>query len=150
MKAFRYAMPLLLAGAWMLSQPAHAEERMPPLGHGAHAPGMPPMPLHALKLGDEQEDRIFAIMHAQEPAMRKLQRQAEKQREAMHAVVSAVPFDERKAAALAQEAGALHAESILQHARTHAQILAVLTPEQRRQLAEMRGPGPGHRRRGRE
>jgi protein CpxP len=169
MKAVRYAAPLLLACAWMLSQPVRAEARPEgrpegrmrpagPMGPGlpfaVHESGMPHLPMHLLKLSDEQEDRIYAILHAQEPAMRKLQRAAAKQREAMHALGDTVPFDERKAAALAQEAGTLHAETILQRTRTHAQVLAVLTPEQRAQLANRgtapRGVGPEGRPRGKE
>jgi Spy/CpxP family protein refolding chaperone len=45
-------------------------------------------------------------------------------------------FDESRASAQAQALGEAIAAEALLHARTHAEVLAVLTPEQREQAAK--------------
>jgi Spy/CpxP family protein refolding chaperone len=119
-------------------------------GHGPGAPG-PDMPfgrMHGLKLTEAQQDKLFAIMHAQAPQRREHEKAIRKAHEALHELGHADKFDDAKAAALARDLGqAVAAEALLQ-ARTEAQALAVLTPEQREQLRQRRQHGPWQHGRG--
>jgi Spy/CpxP family protein refolding chaperone len=113
-------------------------------GHGPGAPG-PDMPfgrMHGLKLSEAQQDKLFAIMHAQAPQRREHEKAIRKAHEALRELGHADKFDDAKAAALARDLGqAVAAEALLQ-ARTEAQALAVLTPEQREQLRQRHQHGP--------
>jgi periplasmic protein CpxP/Spy len=154
------AVPALAAGA--PDAPAVAGQPVPDGGHergpgghgfggfgfGGHGPGVPgpdmpfgPMPLHGLKLSEAQDDKLFAIMHAQAPQRRENDKAIRKAHEALRELGRADKFDDAKAAALARDLGqAVAAEALLQ-ARTEAQVLAVLTPEQREQLRQRRMRG---------
>ena len=113
-------------------------------GHGPGAPG-PDMPfgrMHGLKLSEAQQDKLFAIMHAQAPQRREHEKAIRKAHEALRELGHADKFDDAKAAAVSRDLGqAVAAEALLQ-ARTAAQALAVLTPEQREQLRQHRQHGP--------
>lgn len=142
---------LLLAAAMALPLAASAEEGVPPEsdlppfgsprggmagGHPGHF-GPPGMPfLHGLELSDSQEDKIFQLMHSQEPYLREQQRAHEKAMRALHEMRNADKFDDAAAAKLAQTAAQAEANLMLAHIRTHQKVLAVLTPEQRKQLDE--------------
>jgi len=145
---------LLMAAAMALPLAASAEEGVPPEGDrppmdgprggmpGGHpgrpghfgAPGMPF--LHGIELSDSQEDKIFLLMHGQEPYLREQQRAHEKAMRALHEMRNADKFDDAAAAKLAQAAAQAQANLMLAHIRTHQKVLALLTPEQRRQLDE--------------
>lgn len=142
---------LLMAAAMALPLAASAEEGMPPEGdrppmggprggmpggHPGHfgAPGAPF--LHGLDLSDSQEDTIFQLMHGQEPYLREQQRAHEKAMRALHAMRNADKFDDAAAAKLAQAAAQAQANLMLAQLRTHQKVLALLTPEQRKQLDE--------------
>jgi Spy/CpxP family protein refolding chaperone len=116
-------------------------------GHGPGAPG-PDMPfgrMHGLKLSDAQQDKLFAIMHAQAPQRREHEKAIRKAHEGLRELAHADRFDDAKASALSRELGQAVAAEALLHARTAAQALAVLTPEQREQLRQHRQHGPSQR-----
>ena len=120
-----------------------------PHGPGAPGPDMPfeHMALHRLHLSEAQQDKVFAIMHAAAPEHHEHEKAIRKAHEAMRDLARADRFDDAKAAAVARDLGqAVGAEARL-HARTEAQVLAVLTPEQREQLRQhpMRGNEGGAR-----
>ena len=119
-----------------------ADHERGPGGHGPGAPGpdMPfgRMPLHGLKLSDAQQDKLFAIMHAQAPERREHEKAIRKAHEALRELSRADKFDDAKAGALARDLGQAAAAAALLRARTEAQALAVLTPEQRDQLRQRR------------
>jgi len=142
---------LFLAAAMALPLAASAEEAVQPVGgrppmggpHGAMpgghpghfgAPGMPF--LHGLDLSDSQEDKIFQLMHSQAPYLHEQQRAHEKAMRALHDMRNADKFDDAAAAKLAQAAAQAQANLMLAHIRTHQKVLALLTPEQRKQLDE--------------
>jgi Spy/CpxP family protein refolding chaperone len=111
-------------------------------GPGAPGPNMHFGRMHGLKLSEAQQDKLFAIMHAQAPQRREHEKAIRKAHEALRELGHADKFDEAKAAALSRDLGqAVAAEALLQ-ARTEAQALAVLTPEQREQLRQRRQHGP--------
>lgn len=61
----------------------------------------------------------------------------------MRALDRAERFDDARAAALSRDLGQAIAAAELLRVRTHAQALAVLTPEQRAELRQRRQRGPG-------
>lgn len=112
----------------------------PGFGHGfgpgpGFGPGRPPF-FHGLELSEAQEDKVFAILHAETPYLREQGKAAAKAREALHALASADKYDDAKAAALAREAATAEANIALQRVRTQQKLLAVLTPEQRKKKAD--------------
>jgi Spy/CpxP family protein refolding chaperone len=115
----------------------------PPGGFGPGGRG--PGGFHGLNLSEAQQDKLFAIHHAQEPQRREQEKAVRKAREALRALVDGGQFDEGKASTLAQAEGKAIATLSLMRARTQAQVQAVLTAEQRTQLSQD-GEGRGPRR----
>jgi Spy/CpxP family protein refolding chaperone len=113
----------------------------PPPGFGP-GPGFGPQgraPLfRGVELTEAQEDKVFAILHAEQPYLRDQAKAATKAREALRALAGADKYDDAKAAALAQAAATAAANIELQHVRTRQKLLAVLTSEQRKAQAEQR------------
>lgn len=113
----------------------------PPPGAGfSFDPGFGPQaPLfRGVELTEAQEDRIFAILHAEKPYLREQAKAAGKAHEALRALAEADKYDDAKAAALAQAAATASANIELQHVRTRQKLLAVLTTEQRKQQNQER------------
>jgi Spy/CpxP family protein refolding chaperone len=121
-----------------------------PHGFGDHGPGAPGpdmpfghLPLHRLKLTEAQQDKLFAFVHGQAPQRREHDKAIRKAHEALRELGRADKFDDAAAGTLARDLGQAVAAQALLQARTEAQMLAVLTPEQRDQLRQ-------HRLRGRD
>ncbi len=138
------------ASAQMMGPPPGAGQ--PGMGPPGGLPGMPHGPEQGrqhgmapgLELSEAQQDKAFALKHGQEPLQRELAKAVHKAREAMHAMLKTGEFDEKKAAALAQTLGHAVAALELHQARSHAQLMAILTPEQRKLMAAEHGPRPHH------
>lgn len=124
--------------------PAHFA---PPPG-GPIADGVPPF-LRGVELTEAQRDKIFALTHAQAPALREQFKALDKAQRELHALVFQGPYDEAKARALADAASRAQAEILFARARTDAQILQWLTPAQRKQLDEALASRPGDHERNR-
>jgi protein CpxP len=105
-----------------------------PMHHRGHGRG--PMLPPGVHLDEAQQDKVFAIVHAQEPRMREQEKAARHAHEALRAMATSGQFDDARASALAQAGAQAMAAMALQRARTDAQINALLTPEQRRQADE--------------
>ena len=118
--------------------PAHFA---PPPG-GPMADGVPPF-LRGIELTEAQRDKIFALTHAQAPAVREQFKTLDKAQRELHALAFGA-YDETKARALADAVGRAQAELTFARARTDAQILQLLTPAQRKQLDEHPVGHPGH------
>jgi protein CpxP len=127
-----------------MGQPGAGQLEMGPPG-GGHA-GMRPGVGHPgrIELSEAQQDKAFALKHGQEPLRRELLKAVQKAREAMHTLAKSGEFDEKKAGALAQTLGQAVAALEMHQARSHAQFVALLTPEQRKQLPAERPPRPHH------
>ncbi len=109
-------------------------------GHGpGFGPGRPPF-FRGIELSEAQEDKVFAILHAEAPYLREQSKAAAKAHEALREMGKSDKYDDAKAAALAQAEATAEANIALQHVRTQQKLLAVLTPEQRKQQAEAK-PG---------
>lgn len=107
----------------------------PPRGGPGFGFGRPSF-FRGVELTDAQQDKIFAILHAEAPYLREQSKAEAKARTALHALAKADQYDDAKAASLAQAAATADANIALQHVRTRQKLLAVLTPEQRKQQAE--------------
>jgi Spy/CpxP family protein refolding chaperone len=134
--------------------PAAGEHGPGPHRFGDHGPGAPGpdmpfghLPLHRLNLTEAQQDKLFAIMHAQAPQHRDYDKAIGKAHEALRDLGRADKFDDARAGAASRDLGQAVAAQALLQARTEAQIQAVLTPEQREQLRQhrMRGHDGGQR-----
>ena len=144
-----YIFALAFAGA-MASIPAlGADGGAMQAPHGPHGPhgepdrgpglerGMPP----GVVLDDAQEQKAFAIRHAAEPLMFEQMTALRKAHDTLRQLGESVQFDEAKAAAAASAIGNASAAMALSRARVASQMTALLTPEQRAQLAQ-RHPVP--------
>jgi len=151
MKFLNLSAQALLAGAILAKPMAGNAQPMPPqpergmqhAGTGEQGRGHGGMPfLRGVTLTEAQKDKVFAIMHAQEPQRRDQMKAIQKAHDALEALASSGQFDETKAATLAQTAGQAMAAAALLRARTEAQVLALLTPEQRQQATSARPRNP--------
>jgi Spy/CpxP family protein refolding chaperone len=109
-----------------------------PFGHGGPGgpgQGRPPF-LHGMELTEQQDDKIFALLHAQEPELREQFKIAGKSHEALRALGMSGKYDDAKAVALTQAAAQAMARIALDQIRTEQQILAILTPEQRQKVEQ--------------
>jgi Spy/CpxP family protein refolding chaperone len=110
--------------------------------------------LRGLDLSDEQRDRIFAIRHASEPAMREQLKILRSARGELSRLALSADYDEAKVKALVDRNAQAMSTLAQQRARDMNQIFRVLTPEQqakvleRRTRMEQRGSGRGEGRRG--
>lgn len=103
-------------------------------------PGLPF--LRGIALSEAQQDRLFAIMHAQAPQLREQDKAERKAIDALHAMREAGQYDETRAAAQAKALGQAIAARELLRVRTAAQVMALLTPQQKEALA--RDPAHEH------
>ncbi|KAF7598892.1 MAG: hypothetical protein CGU28_09490 [Candidatus Dactylopiibacterium carminicum] len=138
-----------LAQAWGLPALAQSEQRppAPPSAAAPHAgpeegrPGGFPHPgLERLGLSEEQQDKIFAILHAQAPAERSQGKAAQKAREALFTLGRSDATDAQRLRVAADALGKALAEQALLRTNTQLQIRAVLSPEQRTRLEEEAPP----------
>ena len=114
-------------------------------GPGPGAQGLPPF-LHGIDLSEAQQDKVFAATYAQAPLLREQEKIAFKAHAQLRELAGSSAYDDAKAGALANTAAQAMAKISLLHARLEQQLLAVLTPEQRKQAQQRRDSRPGPRR----
>jgi len=129
-----------------------------PMAHHPGPPGpmvdeaRPPPFLFDVALTEEQQDKVFAIVHAASPALREQMKAERKAREALHDLVKSAQFSDGTAASLAQAEGKADSQLALLRTRMEHDVYAVLTPDQvakinarPRERPELRGEGPPRR-----
>ena len=111
-----------------------------PRGPGPHmgGPGLPF--LRGIDLSEAQEDRLFAIMHAQAPQLREQEKAERKALEALDTMRESGRVDDAKAAAQARALGQAIAAQELLRVRTAAQVMALLTQQQKEAMERRRAP----------
>jgi periplasmic protein CpxP/Spy len=116
----------------------------PGFGGDREANRAPPF-MMGLKLSDDQQDKIFNIMHAAAPQMREQSKFVRKAREALHDMTRSAQFSNDGAMTLAQAAG--KAESQLAYLRTRMEhdLYVVLTPEQQAEVTKRHQEMEAHR-----
>lgn len=128
----------LLIGAGAIIPVANAF----PMGKGGFGGGMAhpgEFMMDMLDLSETQETEIQAIRSQNREQNRANRESIRNLKEQFKALVDADSFDEASAAALGEQIGQLAATVSVDKARQRHQILAVLNPEQRSELQEMRG-----------
>lgn len=151
MKACTLLVPVLLVASVATASLARAQAFGPPPmpSHGERGPDFgtgpgpgpgpgPAMPPAALQLSEVQQDKLFALRHAAEPARRERAKAVQRARGALHQLVDSNRFDDTRAVVLAQTLGQALAAEELDQAREQAQFLALLTPAQRDQMQRRR------------
>lgn len=117
--------------------PGPGERRGPGGYPPRHGHGLPF--LRGIELNEAQQDRLFAILHAEAPQLREQDKREHKAHEALRAMFEAGDFDEARAALHTKALGQAIAARELLRVRTAGQAMALLTPEQRAQLKQEAG-----------
>lgn len=89
-----------------------------------------------LDLTEAQQDKLFDIRHALAPAKREYHKEARKLREQQRELVQSADYSTSKMKQLVEQETKLTAEHRLRMADAKHKMFAVLTEEQRKQLAE--------------
>jgi periplasmic protein CpxP/Spy len=110
-------------------------------GHGAGEFGTMRL-FRRLELTEAQRDQVFKIFHEQAPALREKMRAVRQAREALREAASAPTFDSARVRELADAQGRAIADAAVMRAETMSRVVALLTPEQRAKLDEVREKGP--------
>jgi Spy/CpxP family protein refolding chaperone len=124
-------------------QAAQAGERGPGMGRGMMGAGMPGMrggpggpfgmaglPLRELELTDAQHQQVRAVMESHRDEQKAIGDRMLTARKALQEAIAADAFDEAAIRARAAEVGAIEADAAVLQARIHAEVFALLTPEQ--------------------
>ena len=141
MKPITLIAPVLLAASLTIVSLATAQPTPPqPSVLGEHGAGCDdhrrPGPERILQLTEAQQDKVFTLQHAAEPARRARDKAIRRAQDSLRELAESGRFDDAKAAALAQTLGQAFAAEELDRARGHAQFLSLLTPEQRAAMQE--------------
>jgi Spy/CpxP family protein refolding chaperone len=123
-------------------------------GDGAGPPGMerwhgggrghsllPPY----VRLSEQQQDKLFDLRHAQEPAMRAQFKELRKARTELRTLALADNYDEAKAKQIVARAAQARSEIDMMHARLQHAAFAMLTPEQRKRMDDCKPAADGMR-----
>ncbi|MFO1435921.1 MAG: Spy/CpxP family protein refolding chaperone [Gammaproteobacteria bacterium] len=102
---------------------------------GVPPAGAPPF-LHDIELTDVQQDRIFDILHAQAPIVREQWKALHKAHEQIRELTASDKFDLKQVQSAADIVARALAGHMVLHAESESKIRALLTPEQRKQIAE--------------
>lgn len=132
MKVSTLFYPVLLAASLATASLATAQSSPPPPPQGEHGHRMH----EHMTLSEAQQDKLFALRHAAEPAEREHEKAERHAHEALRELAESGNFTEAKAASLAQALGQAVAARSLDRAREQAQFLSVLTPEQRASMQQ--------------
>jgi len=112
----------------------------PPLG----TQHLPPY-LMDLTLTEDQQDKVFAILHAAEPALREQEKALRKARDGLRDLSRSAQFDAGSAATLAQALGKAESQLTLLRVRADHDVFSVLTAEQKTQIAHLESERESHR-----
>jgi Spy/CpxP family protein refolding chaperone len=112
----------------------------PPLGTQQQPPY-----LMGLTLTEDQEDKVFAILHAAEPALREQEKAVRKARDGLRDLGRSAQFDAGSAATLAQALGKAESQLTLLRVRADHDVLSVLTAEQKTEISRLESERESHR-----
>jgi periplasmic protein CpxP/Spy len=107
-------------------------------GPGGGPGGMFGPELRALDLTDAQREQVKAIMESHREEQKAVRDKMMTARKALHDAIAADGFDEAAIRAAAGAVAALDADAAVQQARIHAEVFAILTPEQVKKAKELR------------
>ncbi len=90
-----------------------------------------------LDLTSAQQDQVKAIWAKEKPTLQPLTQQMRQFHTQMNQLAESGTFDEAKARALATQQSQTMAELAVQHARIKAEMIQVLTPDQKTKLTQL-------------
>jgi protein CpxP len=111
---------------------------------GEHEWAVHPHFLHGLTLTEEQQDKVFAILHAAAPGLREQAKAMHKAHEGLHELTTSDKYDDAKAKSLADAAAKALSQLALLRVRAEHDVYTVLTAEQRAQIAKHHHGMEGH------
>jgi protein CpxP len=131
---------------------AQTERRGPgPMGRGMMGPGgfgmrggpggpfgLAGLPMRELGLTDAQREQVKAVMESHRDEQKAIGDRMQKARKALHDAIAADTFEEAAIRTAAAEVGAVEADAAVLQARIHAEVVALLTPEQVKKAKELR------------
>ncbi|MEW6336578.1 MAG: Spy/CpxP family protein refolding chaperone [Acidobacteriota bacterium] len=126
------------SAGWVAAQGAHGKGGMRALAGGPGPLGPLGRALRHLDLTQEQKDAIKAIVEADRESLQSLREQVRAKREAYREAHPPDTFDEAALRAHLADLAPLQAELAVGAAKLRIKVFAVLTAEQRAELAEMR------------
>ncbi|MFZ2160896.1 MAG: Spy/CpxP family protein refolding chaperone [Sideroxyarcus sp.] len=115
---------------------AMPKDAFPPLTMGM------PLPFAKLDLSDEQQDKVFKLMHDKAPALFENEKIARKTMQELQQLTRLDRFDVAKAKTLAEAHGKALTELAYLHTVVQAQVWAVLTADQRKSVSGQMEPRP--------
>ncbi len=142
----RWLLPLVLLSVvctgFAVMASAHAE---PSFQHASRDFGPQRMYklLHRLDVSREQRTQIGAIMDAHRPLMREFMFDMMDGKKALHGILTGDNYDPKQVEELAAAQAANAEKMFLATAKSFADISAILTADQRKELAEMMESGVG-------
>jgi Spy/CpxP family protein refolding chaperone len=111
-------------------------------GNGEAFHGGPQRWLRQLDLTEAQRDQIFKIFHDQAPAMREQMKVVRSTRQELRQAATSPSFDRARARQLADAQAKALSEMTFMRADSTSRVVAILTPEQRTKLQQLRERGP--------
>lgn len=114
-------------------------------GHGMMGGKMTMRGLQQLDLSEAQQDKIFNIMHSQAPAMRDQMKTLRKSQQELQVLKTTPNFSDAKARQLVDQIAKQRADMEMSRLQAERKVMDILTPEQRKQLAEMKPVARGER-----
>lgn len=112
--------------------------------HGGGPEGMrggpPPLLPPFIRLTSEQQDKLFELRHAQEPAQRAQMKELQSAHAQLRTLALADPYDEARVRQAVARASQASGELALMHARLQHSAFLLLTAEQRTRLQQCK-PG---------
>jgi protein CpxP len=102
--------------------------------------GGPPLLPPFIHLTEQQQDKLFELRHAQEPALRAQFKELHSAHEQLREIALGENYDEARARQVVARAAQANSEIELMHARMQHAAFALLTPEQRKRIDECK-PG---------
>ena len=100
--------------------------------------GMFGLPLRGLDLTDAQREQVKAVMELHRDEQKAIGDRMRTARKALHEAIAADMLDENAIRAKAIEVGTIEADAAVLQARIHAEVFALLTPEQAKKAKELR------------
>lgn len=94
--------------------------------------------LRELDLSEQQRQQLQALMQTRHDDRKAKRRARLESRKALREAATADPYDPARVRALAEEQGRMMADMLVRRVDTQRQIRALLTPEQRAKLDDMR------------
>jgi periplasmic protein CpxP/Spy len=145
LRRFLVAAGLALTVSMVLAAPKLLREANGECGgperHGMPGGELPPPYLAGLKLDEAQRDKVFVILHESAPTLRERLKRLSRVQADLRRLTAGPDYDESKAQVLAEQIGRAMSEVALLRARTDRLIFDLLSPEQRKRLAELSPDG---------